>query len=240
MNQRPCHPMDIAAFVADELLLDETRRVQSHLEQCESCRRLASELALQRDTLRELEDPPGFDQALQAMREGVLRRLDAAQPAAQPDIKPCRLRTFAWSSAHRPLWLAAAAMGLILGWSAWTHRPVRNRAPLATPHLAQNPVQSAVLNRGLDIPRTSASQTLSPQSTTSTVQKAVPIMAVATKAASMRRSRQPLRVIENTQQQLEALVASADPPGSDPAPVFIQQTPQVVIYWVKPVRGGVS
>ena len=240
MNQRSCRPMDIAAFVADECSPNEARRVQQHLEQCESCRSLASELALQRGALRELEDPPGFEQALQAMREGALRRLDPTPSAAEPDIKPRRLRTFAWSSVHRPLWLAAAAMGLILGWSAWTRRPMRNRAPLATPHLAQNPAQNDVLNRGLDIPQTSASQTLSPQSTTSTVQKSAPTMAVATKAAPSRRPRQPSRAVEDTQQQLEALVASADPPGSDPAPVFIQQTPQVVIYWVKPVRGGVS
>jgi anti-sigma factor RsiW len=232
MNQRPCHSMDIAAFVADELMPDEARRVQQHLEQCESCRSLASELALLRDTLRELEDPPGFEQALHAMRNDVMRRVDAAQA----DIQQGRFQKLSWSSVSRSLGLAAAAVGLILGWRAWTRRPSRNLAPLATPHLAQNPV----LSRSMDIPRASSSQTSPQQSSTATVQKVVPPMAVATKAAPSRRPRQPSRAVEDTQQQLEALVASADPPGSDPAPVFIQQTPQVVIYWVKPVRGGVS
>ena len=240
MNQRPCHPMDIAAFVADECSPDEARRVQSHLEQCASCRSLVSELALQRGAMQALEDPPGFEQALQAVRNDVLRRLDAAQPDIQPDIKPGRFQKRSWSSVPRSLGLAAAAVGLILGWHAWMRRPSRNLAPLATPHLAQNPVLSPALNRGLETPRASVSQTSPQPSSTATVQNSIPPLVVATKAAPVRRSRRPTREIEDTQQQLESLIASADPPGSDPAPVFIQQTSQVVIYWVKPVRGGVS
>jgi hypothetical protein len=176
--------MDLAALAAQELEASRLEGLQAHLSQCGDCRGSLEAMEGHRADLADLEDPPGFEQALSQMHDQVMARV-AAPARAHP-----------W---RRPL-LWAAAAGLLLA-TGWRFRPVHRE--MATPM----PVQIAQ------------------------AQPVIPASIPPVPIPSSRRRHRPAAAYDPVRVARRILESS-----SGTQTVLIQQSPQVVIYWVKPIK----
>jgi len=189
--------LDLAALSAGEG--EATPAMQEHLRRCEACRFLLVALEDQHEALEALEDPPGFEEALSALHEGVMAQI--ASPAPR---RIRRLAPFSW---------AAAALLLVVAGSVWRLHSVRELRPVPSSH----PPQIAP-----ELPAIAASNP---------VPSIAPVPIRRRHRLPSSRSYDPVLAARRI---LETASGEASPPG------LVQQSPQLVIYWVKPSKGGNS
>jgi anti-sigma factor RsiW len=113
----------IAAYADGELDGPETTRVQTHIGQCESCRRLYEEMTrLQCELADVLKECPAVPDLVSAVAAGI----------------PSRSRfTFAWALA------AAAAIAVIAVYGYVVLRPIPGKRPLARPSMVRHDTEPA-------------------------------------------------------------------------------------------------
>jgi len=183
---QPCDrfALDLAALAAQELEAPRLEGLQAHLSQCGDCRALLETLENQQVELADLEDPPGFEQALSRMHDHVVARVTA----------PTRVHP--WRAPL--LWAAAASLVLAASWRFWpVHRGLAVPEPIQVAH-AQPVIQA--LTPPAPVP-------------------------------SSHRRRRPAAPYDPVRVARRILESS-----SGTRTVLIQQSPQVVIYWVKPTK----